>query len=88
MSVPLTIRDLVTVMVSLVSLCCSLISAWWWSVSGVGQPANILLCCSEHLVYEQDKLGNKHQIESPLPALTGAREEAGTRNNKENISPC
>ena len=55
------------------------------SVSGVGRPANILLCCSEHLVYEQDKLGNKQQIESPLPALTGARGQVQTGNNKENI---
>ena len=54
-------------------------------MSGVGRPGNILLCCSEHLVYEQDKLGNKHQIESPLPVLTGARDQAETGNNKENI---
>ena len=47
-----------------------------WEVKSVAWLANILLSSSEHLVYEQDKLGNKQQIESPLPALTGAREEA------------
>ena len=52
---------------------------------GVGSLASIFLSSSEHLVYEQDKLGNKQKIESPLPALTGARDLAGSGNNKENI---
>ena len=45
-----------------------------WEVKSVAWLANILLSSSEHLVYEQDKSGNKQQIESPLPVLTGARE--------------
>ena len=36
---------------------------------GVGSLASIFLSSSEHLVYEQDKLGNKQKIESPLPGL-------------------
>ena len=39
-----------------------------------GSLASIFLSSSEHLVYEQDKLGNKQQIESPLPGLTVPRE--------------
>ena len=41
---------------------------------GVGSLASIFLSSSEHLVYEQDKLGNKQKIESPLPGLTGPRQ--------------
>ena len=54
-----------------------------WEVKSVAWLANILLSSSEHLVYEQDKSGNKQQIESPLLVLTGAREIRLTKNNLE-----